>query len=287
MQNEPLEWTTGDRNHLLDFSRPLVMGIINVTPDSFSDGGRFLSPKDALELAERHLAEGADILDVGAETTRPGSDPVSAEEEWSRLAPVLAGLRNLTDVPISVDTYKSSVADQAIDAGASIINDVYAGREDSGLLRLCAERGVLVILMHMKGEPKTMQLAPHYDDVVREVREFLLERAEAAMAAGVPKERIVLDPGLGFGKNADHNLTILDRFDEVVPDGFHSMMALSRKAFLGRLLDLAEPSRRDAATATANALAVAKGAEILRVHNVAATLEAARVAFAVRRESLI
>ncbi|MDR1546642.1 MAG: dihydropteroate synthase [Deltaproteobacteria bacterium] len=283
---QSLEWTVGGRTFRLDFSKPLVMGIINVTPDSFSDGGRHLLPQDAVAQARRHLAEGADILDIGAETTRPGSDPVPADEEWRRLAPVLAGLASLPPTPVSVDTYKAEVADRALTAGASMINDVYAGRQDPEILRVVARRGAPIVLMHMKGEPKTMQDDPVYDDVVAEVREFLLERAEAAMAAGVPKERIILDPGLGFGKTAVHNLTLLKRFDEVIPAGFHSLMALSRKGFLGRILNVSVPSQRDLATAAANALAVLKGAEIIRVHNVAPSLEASRVAFAARREAI-
>jgi dihydropteroate synthase len=263
------------------------MGIINITPDSFSDGGHFFTPDKAIAQAQLHLQEGADILDLGGETTRPGSEPTSQQEEWRRLEPVLKFLSQLPERPvISVDTYKAEIAQKALNSGASIINDIYAGRKEPKLLEVAAKYKVPLILMHMKGEPRTMQQNPYYDDVVREVREFLLERAQAAMKAGVPKQCIILDPGLGFGKNADHNLTILNRFDEVIPEGFHSLMALSRKAFLGRILDDPDPLKRDLASAVANAIAVSKGAEIIRVHNVAPSLQASKVAFAARMESL-
>jgi dihydropteroate synthase len=263
------------------------MGIINITPDSFSDGGQFFAPEAAIKQAHRHIEEGADILDLGAETTRPGSEPTSLEEEWRRLEPVLRALSSLSQCPvISVDTYKAEIAEKALNLGASIINDIYAGRKEPKILTVAAQYRAPLILMHMQGEPHTMQQNPHYDDVVSEVREFLLERAQAAMAAGVLKQNIILDPGLGFGKNAEHNLTILSRFDEVMPEGFHSLMALSRKAFLGRILDDPDPLKRDLATAVANAIAVSKGAEIIRVHNVASSLQASKVAFAARMESL-
>ncbi|MDR1297160.1 MAG: dihydropteroate synthase [Deltaproteobacteria bacterium] len=281
-----LAWSSGGRDWRLDFDRPAVMGIVNVTPDSFSDGGLYFSPEAAVAQAERHIAEGAVVIDLGAETTRPGSEPTSAEEEWRRLEPVLAALAGHPARPVvSVDTYKAEVAEKALDAGASMLNDIYAARKDPRILEVAARRGVPVILMHMLGEPRTMQVEPRYDDVVREVREFLLERAGAAMAAGVPRERVILDPGLGFGKNAGHNLTLLNRFREVIPEGFHSLMALSRKNFLGLILGDPDPMRRDLATAVASAIAVSKGAEMIRVHSVAGSLEAARVAWAVLRES--
>jgi dihydropteroate synthase len=251
------------------------MAILNVTPDSFSDGGRFYDPDEALAQARRHIAEGADILDVGAETTRPGSLPVDAEEEWRRLEPVLKGLSGIPECPpISVDTYKAEIARKAIDAWAAIVNDIYAARKDPAILDVAAEYRVPLILMHMQGEPRTMQKDPRYEDVVREVREFLLERAGAAEARGVDRSLIILDPGLGFGKNKDHNLSLLKRFDEVIPEGYHSLMALSRKAFLGTVLGGAEPMARDLATSVASSLAVLKGAEIVRVHNVAPAREA-------------
>lgn len=283
----PLVWFAGGQEYRLDFSRPLIMGVVNITPDSFSDGGLFFSPEAAINLAHQHLSEGADILDLGGETTRPGSSPTDADEEWRRIKPVLASLADLPSKPIiSVDTYKAGVAERAIQSGASIINDIYAARRDPDILSVAAEYGVPIILMHMLGEPRTMQVDPRYDDVVREVREFLLERAEAAQSYGIHKDRIILDPGLGFGKNADHNLTLINNFDRVIPEGYHSLMALSRKAFLGRVLEGAEPLKRDLATAVASAIAITKGAEMIRVHNVGPSAEAAKVAWAVRRETL-
>jgi dihydropteroate synthase len=203
------------------------------------------------------------------------------------LAPVLKALSQLPKCPpISVDTYKAEAAERALNCGASIINDIYAGRKEPAILKIAAKYNVPLILMHMQGEPNTMQKNPCYDDVVEEVREFLLQRAQEAMDAGVQKEMIILDPGLGFGKNAQHNLTLLNHFEEVMPQGFHSMIALSRKAFLGRIIGDPEPLNRDLATAVASAIAVAKGAEIVRVHNVAPSRQASDVAFAVRMQAV-
>jgi dihydropteroate synthase len=259
------------------------MGIVNITPDSFSDGGQYFTPSAALARAQKHMDEGADLLDLGGETTRPGSLPTPADEEWRRLEPVLLALaQNPQTPPISVDTNKAEVAEKALRAGASIINDIWAGRNDPQLLPVVAKFGVPVILMHMLGDPRTMQEAPHYDDVVRDVRRFLWDRAQVAMAAGVDRSRIILDPGLGFGKLAEHNLKILKNFDKVFPVGFHTLMALSRKAFLGTILGGAPPDQRDLATATANSIAILKGAEIIRVHAVKPSKEAALVAQAIR-----
>jgi dihydropteroate synthase len=275
------------RKYQLDFSRTVVMGIINITPDSFSDGGLFFSPEKALELADRHIAEGADLLDLGPETTRPGSLPTNLDEQWRRLNPVLSSLNKKEGCPpISIDANLSLIAEKALNSGASIINDIYAGRKDPKIFEVAASYGVPIILMHMLGEPRTMQIEPHYDDVVSEVRDFLNERAQIAMDAGIPKERIILDPGLGFGKNADHNLILLNRFPECIPEGFRSLMALSRKAFLGRITGYTEAKKRDQATAAANAIAVLKGADMIRVHNVAPSLDACQVALATKMESL-
>jgi dihydropteroate synthase len=278
-----MAWTDANGTaRRLAFDRPLIMAIVNVTPDSFSDGGLFFEPGAAVEQSLKHIREGADILDLGAETTRPGSEPTPAEEEWRRLGPVIEALAKRPGCPpISVDANKAEIAEKAILAGASIINDIWAGRNDPGVFRVAAKYGVPIILMHMQGDPRTMQQDPKYDDVVREVREFLLERAEAAMAAGIDRSRIILDPGVGFGKLASHNLAILKNLGQVYPPGFRSLMALSRKAFLGRVLGGAPPAERDWATAAANCLAIAKGAEIVRVHSVRPTREAALVAQAV------
>ncbi|MDR2302409.1 MAG: dihydropteroate synthase [Deltaproteobacteria bacterium] len=282
-----LVWTIGQRTWTLDFSRVVLMGIINVTPDSFSDGGLFFDPDQAISQAKKHLLEGARILDLGAETTRPGSLPTPLEEEWRRLEPVLKALADLPEKPIiSVDTNKSEIAQRALLAGAAMINDVYAARNDPRILETCAQYGAPIILMHMLGEPRTMQVEPRYDDVVGEVRAFLLERALAAMKAGLSREKIFLDPGLGFGKNADHNLTLIKRFGQVIPPGFRRVMALSRKAFLGKIIKNPDALERDAATATASAISVLNGAEIVRVHNVAVSREAIEVALAIDRESL-
>jgi dihydropteroate synthase len=280
-----LSWTTGGRSYRLDFGRVAIMAVVNVTPDSFSDGGLYLEPEKALALAKAHAEAGADVLDLGAETTRPGSTATAPDEEWRRLAPVLRGLSAWPGCPpISVDTNKAETARKALEAGAAMINDIWAGRLEPAIFEVAAKAGAPIILTHMLGEPRTMQVEPRYGDVVAEVRAFLLERAEAAMAAGIPKDHVILDPGIGFGKSASHNLTLLNHFEEVIPEGFRSLMALSRKAFLGRVTGL-EPLERDWATAAANAVAVAKGASMIRVHEVAKNRQAAQVALAIRREA--
>jgi dihydropteroate synthase len=263
------------------------MGVLNVTPDSFSDGGKWLDPEKAAGRARELIAEGAQIIDIGAETTRPGSEPTPEGEEWKRLLPVLEALREIPGCPpVSVDTYRFSTAARAVMAGASMLNDIYAGRKDKRIFRLAADAGVPIVLMHMQGDPRTMQLEPSYGDVVSEVREFLWERALDAERAGVLRGSIILDPGLGFGKTADHNLTLISRLAEVFPPGYRTMMALSRKAFLGRILDGAAPADRDLATAVASAISVMKGARVVRVHNVKAATEALKVAEAVARGAL-
>jgi dihydropteroate synthase len=263
------------------------MGVLNVTPDSFSDGGRWLDPESAVAHAKRLAAEGADVIDIGAETTRPGSEPTSEEEEWRRLLPVLEALRRLPGCPpVSIDTYRFPTAVRSVVAGAAMLNDIYAGRKDKRIFRVAADAGVPIVLMHMLGEPRTMQVEPRYEDVVTEVREFLWERALDAERHGIPRSRIILDPGLGFGKTADHNLTLLQRLPEVFPPGYRAMMALSRKAFLGHVLGGAPPEERDLATAVASAVSVMKGARLVRVHNVKATVEALKVAEAVMRGRL-
>jgi dihydropteroate synthase len=285
--SDRLSWTVEARGYTLDFTNPVLMGIVNITPDSFSDGGHFFEPAQAIDQAIKHLADGAQIIDLGAETTRPGSLPTAADEEWRRLESVLMTLAKLPGPPIvSVDTYKAEIAEKSLKAGAAIVNDIYAGRKEPQILKVAAEYGAPILLMHMLGEPRTMQLEPRYVDVVKEVREFLLERAQAAMEAGNPADRIFLDPGIGFGKNVSHNLTLINQFNEVMPHGFRRVMALSRKAFLGKTIQNPDPLARDVATATATAISVLKGAEIVRVHNVAQTLEAINVALAIKRESL-
>ena len=264
--NDLLSWRTRAGEWTLDFSRPIIMSILNLTPDSFSDGGRFQNPAEAVAAALAEEADGADMFDLGAESTRPGAQPVDEAGEWTRLAPVLTGLAQKTRRPISIDTGKAGVAEKALAAGAAVINDISAGRRDPRLFQVAAEWGAPLLLMHMRGEPATMQADPRYDDVISEIHDFLLERALAAEAAGVPRTLIWLDPGLGFGKTAEHNLSIIKHFDRVIPQGYRRVMALSRKSFLKNFLGGAPPSARDGLTAAADAISALKGAEILRVH---------------------
>lgn len=260
---------------------PLIMGIVNVTPDSFSDGGRYVALDQAVSHAVTLVEEGADILDLGAESTRPGATPVGEQEEMDRLLPVLHEVVKRTTVPISVDTMKSRVARAALDAGASIINDVSAMRFDPQMAQVVAESGAAVVLMHMQGTPLTMQLAPMYDNVVLDVQKFFDERIEAATEAGIVKSQIVLDPGFGFGKLQMHNLELLDRLSVFGEMGCPILVGLSRKAFLGKILDR-QVQDREWGTAAAVALAVDRGAAIVRVHNVARMKEVVKVAAAIR-----
>jgi dihydropteroate synthase len=252
-----------------------IMGVVNVTPDSFSDGGRFLDPRAAVEQGHRLAEQGASILDVGGESTRPGADPVPADEERQRVIPVIEGLAD-GGAQLSIDTSKVAVAEAALDAGASYVNDVTAFRAEPGLAALVAERGVDCCLMHMLGTPRSMQDDPRYDDVVSEVKAFLQERLAFAVAEGVPEERVMLDPGIGFGKTVEHNLELLRRLDEIVALGRPVVIGLSRKAFLGRITGR-EAGERAVATAAANALALERGASVFRVHDVAETLDALNV----------
>jgi dihydropteroate synthase len=261
--------------YTLQLSRPLVMGIVNVTPDSFSDGGRFLDPEAAIAHARRLVEEGADLLDIGAESSRPGADAVvSAEEELRRLLPVLRGLRDLP-VPVSVDTVKPDVMRAALREGASMINDIGALRAP-GALDAVAESDAGVCLMHMQGEPRSMQQAPQYGDVVAEVRDFLEQRVATAQAHGIARERIVIDPGFGFGKTADHNFRLLRDLRALTALGLPVMAGWSRKSTLGRVTGKTATERLAASVAAA-LLAVERGATIVRVHDVAATRDALAV----------
>jgi dihydropteroate synthase len=267
------------------------MGVINVTPDSFSDGGDHLDPEAAVERGLELESQGADILDVGGESTRPGSEPVPEDVEMRRVLPVLEGLAARARAALSIDTTKSAVARAALDRGATIVNDVSAGRGDDRMLPLVAERGATCILMHMQGTPRTMQAHPVYDNVVAEVRDFLRERAGHAVEAGVDRERIWIDPGIGFGKALAHNLELLARLGELLPLGFPICLGVSRKSFIAAVDREAgvEPAAtapeaaagRIGGTAAAVALGVANGARILRVHDVAIMAQAARVARAI------
>lgn len=253
------------------------MGIVNVTPDSFSDGGRWLDPSAAVAHGLQLASEGTAILDVGGESTRPGAAAVSAEEERRRVVPVVEGL-TAAGARVSVDTMKAAVAEAALDAGATFVNDVAALR-DPDMAALVADRGCDVCLVHMRGEPRTMQNDPQYDDVVDDVRAFLTARVEVALAAGVARERIVLDPGIGFGKTVDHNLELLDRLDELVALGFPILVGTSRKSFLGKIVGRDADDRLPGTIAT-NVLALARGASIFRVHDVAPVRDALVVAAA-------
>jgi dihydropteroate synthase len=265
---------------VLDLARPQVMGIVNLTPDSFSDGGRGMTLVDALDRANRLMDEGADLVDVGAESTRPGAAEVPVEEEWRRLSPFLAALRDAR-VPISVDTRKPDVMRRALDAGAAMINDV-AGFGSVAARRAVAASGCGLCVMHMQGEPATMQSSPRYDDVVTEVGDFLVDRASALVDEGVAAERIVIDPGFGFGKDLDHNLALLRNLDAIVARGWPVLVGLSRKGMVGALTGR-PVGERQAGSVGAALAAVAAGASIVRVHDVAATVDALRVWHAVRR----
>jgi dihydropteroate synthase len=255
-----------------------IMGVVNVTPDSFSDGGQYLDPHAAVEHGRRLIGEGAEMLDVGGESTRPGADAVPAEEELRRVLPVVAGLAG-AGAAISIDTSKAAVAAASLDAGASFVNDVTAFRGDPELAGLVAGRGVDCCLMHMLGTPRTMQDDPRYDDVVSDVKAFLEQRLAFAVAEGVAEERVMLDPGIGFGKTVEHNLALLARLDEIVALGRPVVFGVSRKSFLGKITGR-EPAGRAVATAAANVLALERGASVFRVHDVAETLDALAVAAA-------
>ncbi|HSP42244.1 MAG TPA: dihydropteroate synthase [Luteolibacter sp.] len=261
--------------------RARVMGILNVTPDSFSDGGRHSGTQAALEHARRMIAEGAEIIDIGGESTRPGARPVGAVEETTRILPVIRALRDEWDGLISIDTMKATVALAALGAGADIVNDVSGLRADPHMAGLCAASGCGVVVMHMLGEPRTMQLAPHYDDVVAEVRGFFHERMETLVAAGIDAEALCFDPGIGFGKNLDHNLALLRALDALAPEGRPLLLGVSRKSFIARLLENDDPALRHWPTVAATALAREKGVMLHRVHDVRANREALQMIEAV------
>jgi dihydropteroate synthase len=251
-----------------------VMGVVNVTPDSFSDGGRFIDVGTAIEHGVQLEAEGADVLDIGGESTRPGAEPVSAAAELDRVLPVITGLRERgVSAQISIDTSKAPVAAAALDAGANLINDVTALRGDPAMAALVALRGVPCCLMHMLGEPRTMQDNPHYDDVVSDIKAFLEERMAFAVSSGIAQERILLDPGIGFGKTDAHNLELLARLDELVALGRPVVIGTSRKSFLGRITGRSVDDRL-AATIATNVLAYERGARVFRVHDVAPVRDA-------------
>ncbi len=248
--------------------RPLVMGILNVTPDSFSDGGQFLDVEDAAGHAEQMIRDGADIIDVGGESTRPGALPVPAVEQIKRTQPVIASIRERhPQVPISIDTQSAEVASAAIDAGATIVNDVSAMRADSDMACRVAEAGAHVVLMHMQGTPQTMQQNPHYDDVVGEIEAFLMERIEFAVSSGIMRGRMIIDPGIGFGKSVEHNLQILANLRRFTAIG-SVLLGTSRKSLFGKLLGIDKTEERLTGTIVTNTVGLLAGVRILRVHDV-------------------
>lgn len=264
----------------LDLTIPRVMGIVNVTPDSFSDGGKFNTTDKAIQHALTLVEEGADILDIGGESTRPGATPVPLDEELKRVIPVIQGLRDV-GVPLSIDTYKPEVMRAAIEAGADIVNDVCALQEPNAL-EIVAPSQVGICLMHMQGRPQTMQADPHYDNVVQEVAEFLASRLKAAEQAGIDRSRIVLDPGFGFGKRTAHNLTLLNEMQAIQALGQPLLVGLSRKSVLGQVLGSNVDERLHASIA-ASVISVMKGASIVRVHDVKPTVDALKIVAAVMK----
>jgi len=256
-----------------------VMGVVNVTPDSFSDGGLFLDPEAAVAHGRELIEAGAEILDVGGESTRPGAEPVGEDEELRRVVPVIEGLRDGSS-RISIDTSKAAVAAAALKTGAEIVNDVTALRGDPEMAALCADRGATVVLMHMLGEPRTMQDNPRYDDVVADVKAFLAQRLEAAVAAGIEEDRVWLDPGIGFGKTGAHNMELLRRLGELRDLGRPLVVGTSRKSFIGKV-DGSPADQRLGGTIASSVLAATEGADVLRVHDVAEVRQALTVATAI------
>jgi dihydropteroate synthase len=266
--------------------RTLIMGVLNITPDSFSDGGRFFEWTRAVEQGKRLAEEGADILDVGGESTRPGSRPVPEEEELRRVIPVIEALRPKISIPISIDTRKAAVAESALQSGAEMVNDVSALRFDEGMAEVVSRRKVPVVLMHLRGRPETMQADTHYDDLIGEIRGFFRERIDYAVSRGISRDRIILDPGIGFGKSMEekHNLILLKELRGFRALGQPLMIGTSRKAFLGRILNL-PPEEREEGTLATIAVAIQNGANIVRVHEVRRTRRAVQVADAILRST--
>jgi dihydropteroate synthase len=263
----------------LSLDRTRIMGVLNVTPDSFSDGGRYFNPEDAIRRGIELADQGADLIDIGGESTRPRSESIPAAEEWRRVAPVIETLSRKLDIPISIDTRKPEVAKKAIREGASIVNDV-SGLRDPRMMPVVGQARVGVVIMHMLGDPKTMQDHPHYADVVQEVRAALKTRVRDAIAAGIPAEAIAVDPGIGFGKGLDHNLALLHHLDLLAGLGHPVVIGVSRKSFIGTL-GAGEPGERLAGGVAAAVLAVSRGAHVVRSHDVLDTVRAMRVADAI------
>jgi dihydropteroate synthase len=269
-------WRIGSR--VVDLShRGMIMGVLNVTPDSFSDGGEFFSADAAIERGVQIAAEGADIVDIGGESTRPGAEPVSTEEELRRVIPVIEKLRAKIDIVISIDTSKAEVARAALDAGAEIVNDVTSGRGDKQMLPLAATRNAALVLMHMQGEPRTMQKNPQYSDVVSEVADFFRQQYDRAIKCGVDPMRLAFDPGIGFGKTLEHNLTLLKHLEQLRVHDRPLVVGVSRKSFLGKLAGSKEMSDRVGPTIAMTSILRAGGADVLRVHDVKENVTALRI----------
>jgi dihydropteroate synthase len=263
-------------------NKPLLMGILNITPDSFSDGGQYTQTDNALRQALTMQAEGADIIDIGGESTRPGSEPVTPECQIQRVLPIITAIREQTDILISIDTSSSQVANAALTAGATIINDVSGGRHDPAILNIAASASVPIILMHSRETPKTMQDAPYYHQVVQEVTNELKERINAALSAGVPKENIIIDPGIGFAKRKQDNLDLLAHLEHIVALGFPVLLGTSRKRFMGSICTRETPSDLVTATAVTTALGVMAGVRLFRVHDVKENRQALDIAWAIK-----
>jgi dihydropteroate synthase len=275
-----IEWS----NFSLDFSKKTyVMGILNITPDSFSDGGLFFNEKKAIEHALRLVEEGADIIDIGGESTRPGSEPVSAEEEIKRTIPVIKAISREVKIPVSIDTYKAEVARQALDAGASMVNDISGLRFDQDMPKVVSKYKVPVIIMHIKGRPKDMQQNPQYEALIPEVLDYLRISMRIGEKFGIKEDRIIIDPGIGFGKTFDHNLEIIKNLKEFTMLGRPLAIGVSRKAFIGKILGDVPPAERLEGTLAAVAISVFNGANIVRVHNVKETVKVCKIADAIKR----
>lgn len=276
MESMPTTWRCG--RFLFDFAkrnRPLVMGILNATPDSFSDGGKFRSAKDAIAQAERMLADGVDLIDIGGESTRPGAEPVELQEELDRVLPVIEALKNC-GVPLSIDTYKPETMQQALDAGVDCVNDIWALRQTGAVDAVLESQNCGIVLMHMQRDPITMQFNPEYKNVIAEVKQFLKERAELLISLGISKERIAIDPGFGFGKSLEHNLNMLANFSEFASLDLPVLAGISRKSMIGKITGK-DTNDRVAPSIAAAIMAADRGASIVRVHDVAETVDALKL----------
>ena len=269
---------------VLDYSHPLIVGILNLTPDSFSDADKFLDPNAAVDHALCMVKEGADIIDVGGESTRPNSERISAAEQIKRTAEIISVLHRVLpkEILISIDTTLSEVAEAGLKAGASIINDISAGRDDPEIMKLAAQNDCPYIIMHMQGNPQTMQDNPNYDDVVKEIKTFLLERAEHAQSIGIKQENIIVDPGIGFGKTEQHNLEIMCNLEQLVSTGFPVLLGTSRKRFMGAICKNTDPEQLIGATCATTVIGVNAGVKLFRVHDVRPNCQSAEVTWAIK-----